>query len=178
MDDRLSTALERLAAPLYGVAVLLVVTPIFDLTLNVWPLNFGAVEWRYGSIGLLSGFLLTPLIGTALAAWMALGLGHRRTQWTVVVLNLAFAVFVVVACLDFALDVLQLRRSVPATQPGALWTVTVGGAKALLKLGSGALAFAWLALAGYRAARSASPERAPAANTMLVRPSTGTVRKS
>jgi hypothetical protein len=77
MSDRAVAELKAFAWPAYCVAVLLVVTPLVDLVANVWPPRLSAVEWRFGTFGLLSGFLLTPLLGMVLATAAAALLEHR-----------------------------------------------------------------------------------------------------
>jgi hypothetical protein len=143
--------IERVAGAAYFVAFLLVVTPALDYLTNITPMLFGSVDWRYGVVGLLSGFLLTPLLGMALAALVAGYTASRRARVTVGTINLIFGLGLIMLTPLFALDFLQLRASIPAAD---LRMYEVGGIKALIKNASGAVAFVWLAVAGLRGARA------------------------
>lgn len=150
MNDR-SSALESIARPLYFMALLLVATPLVDFFANAWPIRLGEVGYRYGVVGLLSGFVLTPLLGLGVACALALVLGHRTVLRVLAILCVVGAVLLLVAAIDFSLDVIQLRRNVPDAQR---WSFQVGALKALVKHLSGAAALAWLGLATRRALRS------------------------
>jgi hypothetical protein len=154
MTERNPGALDTLARPLYFLAFLLVATPLMDILGNTWPLRFGEVTWRYGAVGMFSGFLLTPLLGVWLCSWLALTLGHRTTQRLLMIGCVIVALLLVISGLGFLLDVVQLRRSVPTSPPQAMWTFQVGAAKALLKYFSAAIAFAWFGVAARRALRT------------------------
>lgn len=149
MTQRVEDALSALAGPVYAVGVLFVVLPIVDFVLNVWPPALGMSEWRYGAIGLLSGFLLSPLLGSALIAGVALVRGDGRTQRVLAILNLATAALFVPICIDFVLDVIQLRGHI-ANRPDARWTYYAGAAKSLIKYLAVLAALAWLGRAGWR----------------------------
>ena len=58
-----TSELRRMAGPAYLVASMLVVIPAVDLLSNMVPLRVGDPAWRYGTLGLGSGFMLTPLLG-------------------------------------------------------------------------------------------------------------------
>ena len=61
--DTVVANLRKLAWPLYAVAVLMIVLPLGDLGASVWPPHPMQLQWRFGTFGLVSGFLLTPLFG-------------------------------------------------------------------------------------------------------------------
>jgi hypothetical protein len=146
-----SSALSRLAWPVYFVAATLIVLPLVDLVANVWPLAPAEAAWRYGALGLFSGFLLTPLLGFLMAVLMAAYQGHavmlRISAWVSLVAAVACLACVVL----FALDVLQVRASVPAE---AQRTFDIGAAKAELKYLAVAVGLLWLWIGGRRSARS------------------------
>src|SRR6185436_5152517 len=106
--------LAALGWPTYLVAALMIVTPAVDFVTNVWPLNPGDLLWRYGSNGLLAGFLLTPLLGALLAGLAAHALGHRVMARLVATFNVVGAVLLFAASVMFSLDVLEYRHAVPA----------------------------------------------------------------
>ncbi len=161
MTDRSSGLLEFLAGPLYWIALLLIATPLVDFVANAWPARGGEVAWRYGAVGLLSGYVLTPLLGLGLAGAIAVTLGHRPVTRILLFISLAAALVLLVASVDFSLDALQLRHNVPAPQRR---NFDLGAAKALVKHGSVAVALVWLGVAMFRALRATrAGERGPVA---------------
>ena len=163
MTDRSSGPLEFLSGPLYLIALLLIATPLIDFAANAWPARAGDVAWRYGAVGLLSGYVLTPLLGLGLAGAIAVTLEHRLVLRSLVIISWVGALVLVAASVDFSLDALQLRHNVPAPQGR---NFDLGAAKALLKHVSVAMALAWLGTAmlrSLRAIRVARGERGPVA---------------
>jgi len=174
MNERTSHALESLVGPLYLLALLLVATPLVDVLANVWPIRLGDAGWRYGAIGVTSGYVLTPLLGIALACLLATALRHRTMLRVLVVVCLAAGVVLVAAAVDFGLDAIQVSHNVPATPALARWSFNVGVAKALFKHLTAAVALAWLGLATRRASRAVSPTSEHGSTPPLVkRASTG-----
>ena len=147
MTEPQDTTLRYLAWPLYFLAVVMVGTPVLDLVTNLWPLRLDDVQWRYGSAGLLGGFLMTPLLGIALAYGTAAFLRHRIVLRVLVAVSLLGAVGLVVVSGLFALDVLQLRGSV---DPGRRGDFQIGAVKAVFKHWSTALALVLFAIAAHR----------------------------
>jgi hypothetical protein len=108
----------------------MVILTAVDVLATVWPVQPGAVQWRYGAWGLLSGFLLTPLLGMVMIAAASAILGHAdglKAQWWI---NLGMVLLLVLGSGLFVLDVVQLRGTVP---PEDLSRYQAGAAKALLK---------------------------------------------
>lgn len=150
-DSAVSGPLGRLTRPLYFVAFLLVVFPLVDFGLNVWPLRFAEVSWRYGTVGLLAQFLLTPLLGLAIA-WAIAELNDDRGIRLFLTVTCALAaVVLVVSLLEFVLDVLQMSATVA---PERVSTFQVGAIRSVLKQSLTILALIWLAIAGWRTERA------------------------
>jgi len=147
MKESEHTTVRHFAWPLYFVAILMVATPLVDLVTNILPFQVGDVQWRYGSAGLLGGFLMTPLLGIALAYGAAAFLQHRIVLRVLVVASLLGAIGLVVVSGLFALDVLQLRGNVDPARRSAF---QIGAVKAVFKHWSTALALVLLAVAAYR----------------------------
>jgi len=113
-DGALMQNLRRIAVPAYLVAVLLVLFPVTDSALSVFPADPGQVSWRFGAVGLFSRALMTPLLGMLLLYAVAIISEHRRVLRSLAVVNaLVTAVFAVIVPL-FILDAIQLRSAVPA----------------------------------------------------------------
>jgi hypothetical protein len=156
MSDRAVAELKAFAWPAYCVAVLLVVTPLVDLVANVWPPRLSAVEWRFGTFGLLSGFLLTPLLGMVLATAAAALLEHRGAQRVFALLDLTGAALLMIVVVMLSLDWLQMRASIdPATRPA----IDIGSVKSIGKHFGVTIALAWLGGVGWRASRPSAQAR-------------------
>ena len=134
----------RIAPAGYFVAFLLVATPAFDWLTNITPLRPGSVDWRYGVTGLLSGFLLTPLLGMSLASLIAVAANARRPRLMTGFFNVVFGASLVLLLPLFTLDFFQLRASLPA---GEVSLYDAAGLKAGLKHATAAAAFLWLGVA-------------------------------
>jgi len=156
-SDHGSGVLTPLAWPTLAGGVLLILLSLVDLVANIWPLQFGQLEWRYGAWGLLSAYLLTPLLGTILLAAAAALLGHNRALSVLSWLNLTAAGLLVVGSVLFVLDVVQLRGAVPLGDQSRFDT---GAAKALIKYFAVGGVLAWLGFACRSAARQATASRA------------------
>ena len=152
---RPAQAARAVAGPLFLVGALLVVLPALDLLLNVWPLQPGDFRWRFGVVGLLANFLLTPLLGVALLSGTAALAAAPTARRVVGAVNVAGAVLLALALGLFLLDLVQLR---PTLRPEALPSFDVANARAMLKLALGAAALLWLGAAGLR--RAPEPARA------------------
>jgi hypothetical protein len=157
----------RLAGPGYLVAALLVALPVLDFGTNVWPAHWGDVAWRYGSVGLFSGFILTPVIGLVLAVVVAAIAGHQTVLRALAVVGIVAAVAIVGASVSFVLDVLQLRGSV---QQEARAQFDTGAWKALVKYALVAASLAWFGIAGVRGGRAHGRASARARAPVMVQP--------
>ena len=129
-NDSTSAAMDRLRMPLYALAVLLVMHPVGDFVANVWPLRVGEVEWRYGVMGLLSGFLMTPMLGLAIAVGVGAVGGDRVLLKVLGWLSVVTGVLLLVLTVFFALEIIQFRPSVPTE---GLGQYDIGSWKAVIK---------------------------------------------
>jgi hypothetical protein len=162
--------LEIVAGPIGFVALLLVAVPVFDLFANVWPLRPGSLHWRFGTSGLLSGFLLTPLLGLALLTVVAAFRARRATLLALTLANGLGALLLFALVPLFILDFLQLRGTVPPVEK-ALFDAS--GVKAVVKHAACALALLGLTLGNLRlwkAARAKQRAEAPARGVLVVAP--------
>jgi hypothetical protein len=125
----------------YAVALLLVLVPLSEMTLRVWPLRMAEPSWRFGAVGLFSNALMTPLLGLTFAGMLAYIYGHRVTIRTLAVLLGVSGLVITGAIGMFILDALQMRASVV---PEAKLAFDVASAQALMKLGGKRVAAARL----------------------------------
>lgn len=147
---------ESLVAPLYFIAALLIATPLMDFATSVVPLRPGSLEWRFASVGLLSGFLLTPLLGLVIALAVAAYADHMGFVRVLSILSGGVAVIFVIVLVLFMLDIVQLRSAV---QDQARAAFKGAATKAVIKHVSFIAALGWLAIRGFRASRSEVPAR-------------------
>lgn len=138
---------EALAGPIYVVAIALILLPTLDFIYSVPPAEFSSVQWRFAAFGLLSGVVMMPLIGLALAVAVAGFLRHIHVIRLLVFLCLTIAVILIAVSLGFVLDVLQLKGTVP--QEG-LPAFTSAWIRALSKLAVTAVILGYI---GWRARR-------------------------
>ncbi|MGH7693914.1 MAG: hypothetical protein ACRENH_02990 [Gemmatimonadaceae bacterium] len=129
------------------MAALLVITPLGDFLSGVWPWRLGAVDWRFASSGLLSGFLLTPLLGALIAIVVAAAHGSERLLRIFGLATLAISVVCLLVLLAFILDALQVSSRVPAPQRRAFYDASI---KAFLKYVMACVASFWLGRSAYR----------------------------
>lgn len=156
---------EALIAPLYFLAALLLATPVVDFFTSILPFRMNELQWRFASVGLLSGFLLTPLLGVAIIMGVAHFAQHMRTQRLFAILNLTVAVLFVLLLLAFLLDVLQLRNAVQAEAQTAFASAAI---KAAIKHLSFIIALSWFSWAGFRLSRWPASTVARASNPIGV----------
>ncbi|HSA55464.1 MAG TPA: hypothetical protein VLE53_07150 [Gemmatimonadaceae bacterium] len=144
---------EALPAPLYVVAALLIALPGIDLLQSVSGGQPANVQWRFATVGVLSSYLATPLLGTAVAVVVASVAGHHGVRRVLVVVCFTASAVLVLLALGFILDALQLRSSV---RPDARDSFEGASVRALAKL---MLVAAGLAFLGLRARRIRGPHR-------------------
>jgi len=161
-------SVQRYARALYPVGALLVIVPLVDLALRSFPPQFGTLQWRFATAGLVLGNTGTILLGLALIGLVAALAGHRRTLRGLGIAALVLAVMVLALVALFALDAVQIRRlaspnfkrPILTSGLGALFTGTFG-IVALVTLGRGALAAS-------RPARAVAPRGRTTAAAPLV----------
>ena len=160
MPKSTTDILKSFAWPTYFVAALLIATPAVDYLTNVWPVRVSDVGWRYGSVGLLAGFLLTPLFGVLFALGAAIVLEHRLVLRVFSILNVVIAVFLILLIVFFALDVVQVRATIPDDATAEARSMfLIGAVKSALKYLTLAFGLGWLGIVGLRATRLAEGEK-------------------
>jgi hypothetical protein len=142
--------IRSLAVPAYLMAALLVLFPLGDTLLTVWPLRLGTVSWRFGAVGIFSRAMMTPLLGLLLALAVAALAKHSRARRGIALLAGLQALVLLIVIPLFALDTLQMRSQV---RPEALAGVDVASTIAATKLLLTAVVAAALCAAGVRRTR-------------------------
>jgi hypothetical protein len=165
MDILSEATMRRIAVALYLIAALFLLTPVLDFVASVWPLRIHDIQWRFATGGLLSGYLLTPLLGLLLAMIAAALVEHRGVQRSLGVLSIVVAVALIGIMGVFTLDVLQLRGDV---NPQLKGSYQLASSKALIKYVSSLVAFVWMAIISFRI--SAKPALAKAGKQLEADP--------
>jgi hypothetical protein len=140
-------ALEPLAKPFYAVALLLTLIPILDFWATVAPTQWNEVRWRFGALGIFSGFLLTPLFGAVVTMSMAAMMEHRRMQFVWAIINAVIGTIVIAAAALFTLDAVQIRGQLAGDSARAFDLVAM---RTTGKLVLGAAMYFWLCRAGFK----------------------------
>src|SRR5688500_16893805 len=97
-------ALRRIGPLAYIVAATLLLFPMGDYLVAVWPLHPSVVRWRFGAIGILSNALVFPVLAAFLAVTTAALLEHRRVQLVAIGLAAVVALALLVISGMFVLD--------------------------------------------------------------------------
>jgi hypothetical protein len=113
------------AVPGYLILGAMIIFPLLDAVLTVWPLRLGEVSWRFGAVGIFSRGLMSPLFGLILMYGLALIYEHRVVQRVVAVLAAIAATAVASAAVLFVLDALQMRGQVQPQMKTAFDVATV-----------------------------------------------------
>ena len=165
---------KHLSVPAYLVAALLILIPLLDTALSVFPPRMSDVSWRFGATGLFSRALMTPLLGLLIAFAVALLVDQRRVLRVIAVVSGISAAMLVGTVILFTLDALQMRSQVRIEAKSAF---DVASAVALAKYGLCILVLAAFTVAGWKSARRERKSASHAAREkgdtagLIVRPS-------
>ncbi len=156
--DTSSDVLRPVAWSCYAIGMLLFLAPLGDLAAGVGSLNPGAVPWRFGVAGLLSGALVLPMV--ALGLWLAAAVLLEHRTFLRVLSILAGILFLVVGVMlvMFVLDTFQVRVQV---RQDAKRAFDLAAGKAVVTFLLEAVVLAVLTVNLHRAAKSAPAARHP-----------------
>jgi hypothetical protein len=139
-----------LMAALYAVAALMIIVPLLEVVLSVWPLRLNQTSWRFGTFGLLSQTIMTPLLGLLLLVIATVLIGYWRALQAIAVLAALAALFLLIGLPLFALDAVQMRAQV---RPQAMRAYDLSATMAALKLTATFFIAVFIALGSWKAAR-------------------------
>ena len=146
-----SQAVHHLRVPAYLAAALFIITSLADMMTLAWPLNPGAVAWRFGTVGAASNYVLTLYFGIALLCWTSSFFGHIGTLRISAVISLVTGLVLLLLLGDFSMSALQLRGGVPEAEIAAF---RIGTVKASVKYVMFAVALLLTGIFAWRAASS------------------------
>lgn len=148
---------RSLVAGSYVVGFALLLVPLTDAVLSVWPAQMGDFRWRYGAAGIMANALLVPVAGLLVLQWVAVIAEHRVMRRMLGAASLAGALLCLATMALFVLDALQTRPNVRPEMNASFISASVG---ALAKLLLHTAALACFAVAGFRGgAKSSTPAR-------------------
>jgi hypothetical protein len=148
-DGALTSKLRPLGWAAYAVAFLLIVFPLADTFVGVWPPRIGEVTWRFGAAGLVSRSVMTPLFGTLVALVTAALLEHRLLARVLSLGAFIGAILGILAMVMFGLDAIQARSGVRPEAIPAFDTATIS---AFAKYIVGTITAVLLGVGGWKAA--------------------------
>jgi hypothetical protein len=88
----------------YFLAVILVLFPLQELFVTVWPFRFGEITWRYAALGLAANFLYRSVAGLGLAIALAYWLDQRSVLRLAGVAALLLSALILPLMATFGLD--------------------------------------------------------------------------
>jgi hypothetical protein len=141
---------------LLPVALLLIASPLADLTAALLPIRPGEVSWRFGAYGLLTNALVTPILGLALILVIYGFRGHRRPTAITAAVAALVALILIGGFALFVLDYLQLRQAVGRLARGPYDSAAF---KAMIVAAFEAAVLLSLAVSGFRASGLADAAR-------------------
>ena len=112
-----SEAHLRRAAPAAYLVALAVLGPFLTPQIGIWhaDASVGSLNWRFGFVGLIYSSLFYLLLALLLATLTAGYFAHRRTLIALGIAGVAAAVLLLAGLPLFALDTLQLRKTINPT---------------------------------------------------------------
>lgn len=115
----MSSRSRTVAGALLPVALLLIASPLADLSAALLPMRPTEVSWRFGAYGLLTNALVTPILGLAIVLVVCGFREQRRATAITAGLCALLALLLVAGFALFVLDYLQLRGAVGVSARGS-----------------------------------------------------------
>lgn len=148
MTPDTAPGIRRLLPAAYVVAILFIITPLIDVVTNVWPMEPGNIQWRFGFFGVASNYLVSGLFGVLLLALAAAWAAQRGVMMVAIILAAFGGLLLLGLALLYGLDVLQLRSNV---RPEAEFPFKVGAMKSFFKMVTTGLALLMIAVGTWKA---------------------------
>ncbi|MBL0890727.1 MAG: hypothetical protein IBJ19_08945 [Gemmatimonadaceae bacterium] len=125
------------------VALLMIVVPLYQVGLQLWPLQLTTMQWRYQAAGVLVGNLMLPFLGLSAMALVGRGLENKALSLATGVVAGLFALGLGASIVVYALDAQQLQAIVTSAmaKPFKMMTIRVAGVAVMFFVG-----FAYLTL--------------------------------
>ena len=145
----------KTAVAFRGVAYLILaavgIQALLDLVSSALPLLPDLVAWRLKAEGLAAAAWSTPALVILLMCFLAFASEDRKVLQVLTVISALGALSLIVTACLFALDAIQMYKSIPPADNKAY---AIAAAYAMAKLGIGTLSLGLLAWTSARAAKS------------------------
>ena len=122
------TDIRRIAPPAYVVALALVLIPLADVAVAVFPWRMMEPRWRFGATGVVSNALLLPLAGLLVGLAVSVIAEHRLTRKVIGVVGVVAAMLCVLLLIVFGLDAVQTRAAVRPEMRAGFATAAIAAA--------------------------------------------------
>lgn len=123
-----TTQLRMLGSVMYFAAVALIINYFAQLTIQVWPIKIGELNWRVGAAGLFMDALLSTVVPLVLIYTAAFMNNDRKMIGFLRVLSLIIGIATVALLFAFALDSVQIRAALPQNVKGNFMKVALRAA--------------------------------------------------
>lgn len=134
--------------------VLLILIPLIQVGIQIWPLQLGNIQWRFAAANALSGGILLPsYLGLVLLLTIGRRLEQKGLQLTVGIVSVLFLLGLGVSMALFVLDASQLKAIVNSQMEAAFRNTAL---RVTAVSGLFFLAHAVLAWASFRAPKAAA----------------------
>lgn len=138
---------DALGGPLYLLAAMLVIVPFVDFFTSVAKPEFGSAEWRFNTLGLLSGHVVMPVLGLAIALVVSAIQKRHDLQRGLVITCLTIAGLFVAATAMFLSEWRDIRVTIT---PDEMPAFSGAANRAIVRLVLASVAASYL---GWRARR-------------------------
>lgn len=128
-------------------ALLLILVPFFQAGTQSVPLQLGNIQWRFQAANAFSSVLILPYVGLSLLLAVSRLTESRFLSLLIGVASSLLSLVLIGSIAMFALDALQLKTIV-STQAETQFKMTA--IRVVLVTGLHVIAFAMLAIAGFR----------------------------
>jgi hypothetical protein len=150
--------LRPIALTLYVAAFMLAAIPVVEVGAQLgFTGHPTSLQWRTGTVGLLSSALLTPAFGLILAVVTAYAFEHALAHRILSAVSGFLAIALVAVTALFVLDAFQLRATL---NPQVQHSFTLAMAKAVLNFGIVSVALSVVFIGALRAGRKDKVVRA------------------
>lgn len=138
------------------VSLFLLVAPVVNVGIQVYPLNPGNQSWRFGSLGFFLGALTLPTLGLGLLALSGVIQGSLNVVRLAMLLSFLFLLVTVFGLVDFLIEARALRAV--ATDPRIQQLVDLEVGRTRILAGVAIPALAGLGIWSYKVSKALRAE--------------------
>lgn len=148
---------RKLPALLYLGAAFVLIDQATILLAAAFPAEIGSPQWRFGVVGLAAGRFSPLLLADLMVVAAATLGGHLRALRVLGAIHLVLPLLLLGLTANFALDAVQVRRTLPVRSQQSMVPAAIRAAILLVVL---AIASAWVGVRAWSAGKwTVAPER-------------------